>query len=257
MSVNEKMTAIANEIRRHTSKTDKLSLDDMASGVNDVYLSGHLAGYQVGYTAGGVYDSLQYTGIAIFTNLNVFGKTDVVVNLPYLDQAGYLFVQYVENTLVKHLTFNGANDGRITEIDYVFSARDISDGDKTLEEITLNCDMSNCPYAYGMFYNLQSLKIVNGTPMDFSSVKKTTNFATNCYALEEIRFAKNSINVAISFEDSPNLSSASIDSLIDGLVTQSATSTTKKVTLNTNVSITDAQKNMITNTKKWTLVFSS
>lgn len=40
MSVNEKMTAIADNIRSKTGGTASLSLDDMASGVNEVYEAG-------------------------------------------------------------------------------------------------------------------------------------------------------------------------------------------------------------------------
>lgn len=40
MSVNEKMTAIADAIRSKTGGTEALTLDDMASGVNDVYDAG-------------------------------------------------------------------------------------------------------------------------------------------------------------------------------------------------------------------------
>ena len=40
MSVNEKMTAIADNIRSKTGKTELLNLDDMASGVNEVYEAG-------------------------------------------------------------------------------------------------------------------------------------------------------------------------------------------------------------------------
>lgn len=56
MTVNKKMTAIADAIRSRTRETEKLSLDDMASGVNDVYdvgySAGHTEGYNQGYTEG-------------------------------------------------------------------------------------------------------------------------------------------------------------------------------------------------------------
>jgi hypothetical protein len=40
MSVNEKMTAIADNIRSKTGSTEALTLDDMASGVNEVFEAG-------------------------------------------------------------------------------------------------------------------------------------------------------------------------------------------------------------------------
>lgn len=43
-TVNEKMTAIADNIRDKTGGTDPLTLDDMASGINEVYETGALSG---------------------------------------------------------------------------------------------------------------------------------------------------------------------------------------------------------------------
>ena len=45
MSVNEKMTAIADNIRSKTGGTEALTLDDMANGVNEVYEAGKKAEY--------------------------------------------------------------------------------------------------------------------------------------------------------------------------------------------------------------------
>lgn len=39
-TVNEKMTAIADNIRSKTGKTDPLTLDDMANSVNEIYDKG-------------------------------------------------------------------------------------------------------------------------------------------------------------------------------------------------------------------------
>ena len=40
MGIDEKMTAIADAIRSKTGGEDALTLDDMASGINDVYEAG-------------------------------------------------------------------------------------------------------------------------------------------------------------------------------------------------------------------------
>ena len=56
MSVNEKMTAIADTIRRHTEKTEKLTLDNMPEEINSAcmtnYLNGTIEGYNDGYSVG-------------------------------------------------------------------------------------------------------------------------------------------------------------------------------------------------------------
>ena len=52
MSVDEKMTAIANSIRSYTGISDKLNLDSMATGVSVVYGNGRSEGYKEGHSEG-------------------------------------------------------------------------------------------------------------------------------------------------------------------------------------------------------------
>lgn len=56
MSVNSKMTAISDAIRFYTGNTSKLTLDDMASEISEVYIKGEddgwTAGLQVGFDDG-------------------------------------------------------------------------------------------------------------------------------------------------------------------------------------------------------------
>lgn len=65
MSVNEKMTAIADKIRHYTYETEKLTLDDMANKIEMVNLSGYNNGFtegmQSGYTTG--YDEGKMQGV--------------------------------------------------------------------------------------------------------------------------------------------------------------------------------------------------
>ena len=55
MSVNEKMTTIANAIREKTGETKALNLDDIANGINNVYEIGKSEGASetVAYEEGG------------------------------------------------------------------------------------------------------------------------------------------------------------------------------------------------------------
>jgi len=52
MSVNEKMTAIADAIRERTGETEPLTLDDMAENIPNVYKSGYEQGFSEGESAG-------------------------------------------------------------------------------------------------------------------------------------------------------------------------------------------------------------
>lgn len=65
MSVNEKMTAIADNIRDKTGGTEALSLDDMASGVNEVYEAGKQAEYDA------FWDNYQHNGKG---SISVYGS---------------------------------------------------------------------------------------------------------------------------------------------------------------------------------------
>ncbi len=61
-TVNEKMTAIADAIRDKTGGADKLGLDGMAEGVNDVYDAGKTQGFNEGCDIG--YNNGKAEGIA-------------------------------------------------------------------------------------------------------------------------------------------------------------------------------------------------
>ena len=52
MSVNSKMTAIADTIRSYTKETEKLSLDGMAEKIALVHSKGYDSGFNQGYTDG-------------------------------------------------------------------------------------------------------------------------------------------------------------------------------------------------------------
>lgn len=62
MSVNEKMMAIADNIRDKTGGTEALTLDDMASGVNEVYQAGKKAEYNEFWESGGLRPDHRFKG---------------------------------------------------------------------------------------------------------------------------------------------------------------------------------------------------
>ena len=85
-------------------------------------------------------------------------------------------------------------------------------------------------------------------PLDFSQVNDTTS-AFACNNLTEIRFVSETIKVNINFSRCAKLSAQSIQSIIDGLAT---VTTAQTLTLNSAITLTDAQKASIT-AKGWTL----
>ena len=238
MSVNEKMTAIANAIRKHTLKTDALTLDDMALGVNEVY--------EAGKQSGGGTDYLQYTTLAKFPDLNKFNQSEVVLNIPLVTDYSGLLNATVSNTTVEHLTINGADDGAITAAVEAFRAG--SKSDSKLTHLTLNCDFSKCENFNRIFYDRNALEIIDGTPIDFSSATNIMAIIATT-ALKELRVKPESIKVIIRFSNQSKLSHDTIASLFDGLAT---VGTTQTLTLNSTLKILQSQKDSA-NAKGWTV----
>ena len=85
-------------------------------------------------------------------------------------------------------------------------------------------------------------------PLDISQVNQTLN-AFACDNLTEIRFVSGTIKVNIDFSRCSKLSAQSVQSIIDGLAT---VTTAQTLTLNSAITLTDAQKASIT-AKGWTL----
>lgn len=151
-------------------------------------------------------------------SLNSLGKSDATLNLykakslQRLVDVGTSTADDV-NTTVVHLTINCPNK--------VNSISNCLNGylDKTLKRITFNVDTSdatNVSYAFSSNYVLE---IIDGTPLDFSSVTSGGNMSSPfhlCHELREIR-VKGTINVSIPFMYSKKLSKASIDNIMSCL----------------------------------------
>lgn len=186
-------------------------------------------------------------------NYNLFGRKEVVLNIPLVTDLDGAFQQnsaYM-NTTVEHLTVNGSLDGKIACASMAFYC---GYNETTLKRLTLNCDFSKCiRMAYMMTY-LAALEVIDGIPMDFSSMTGEISFH-HCAlgsALRELRVAPNTIKTNINFQNDGELSGETIQSIIDGLVDLTG-QTSKKVTFHSKVlsRLTDEQINTI-GAKNWT-----
>ncbi len=222
---------------------------------DDVYAAGKASGggsgdYDQGYEDGknSVVDIARYVKTLQITSLNIFGKSDVVLNLDNLTSLeNFCYSQSEEttNTTVEHLTLNCKN--AITKSAYFL--RNYPKYDDTLKHLTLNADISNTTsIAYFIAYN-RALEIIDGIPLNLSSTTNLTNSFQYCGALKEVRFAVNSISKNISFAQSPNLSTETIQSIFDGLAT---VDTAQTLTLHTNLKILQSQVDSA-NAKGWTV----
>lgn len=118
----------------------------------------------------------------------------------------------------------------------------------TLEEVVLNFSTKNIISYSGAFTNSQKLKKIVGA-LDFSSATNVNGFG-QCGSLEEITFESDTLSLSISLANSSNLTSESIQSIINGLAT---VTTAQTLTLNKAIVLTDVQKKTIQD-KGWTLV---
>lgn len=179
MSVNTKMTAIADAIREKTGGTDLLGLDEMAAGVNEVYEAGIKSEYDR------YWDTFQAGG----TRRNYWGAfalwfwTDEILDpkhpLIVSENGTYMFYQNSAITHIPEITFTAA------QFAYVFqNARNI----EVIDKVILN------NYGTQQIYS----------PFD------------GCAALCEVRF-EGVIGNSISFKDSTLLSAESIVSIVNAL----------------------------------------
>lgn len=258
MSVNEKMTAIADMIRSYTGKTDKLSLDDMFVGIGEV----HANGWQVGFNLGSASDCLPYAKTAQFDNLNKFerlpidektGYKTLILNVQSMKSFASLCYQNVEpNKNVEHIIINGSYDGIITTMNQSFYVIGSALSEATLKKITLNCSLSGCSNFARAFANCEALQEIAGAEIDFSKVSSASNvtgFALGCSSLRKFRVVPESLKYNLNIPDSPLLSSETVESLIAGLAQPSSTRT---LTIHDDVKITQALRTTASG-KNWNI----
>lgn len=240
MSIAEKLTAIA-------------------ENQQNVYDAGYEKGKAEGGTGGT--DYLYYSTTAQFPNLNLFGKTNVVIDMPLLTQAAEMFrpsraSEENLNRTVEHITINGEG-AKPTSINMMFYFSDIWDEKNPLKHITLNFDTSKVTYANNVFGSLVQLKTVDGKALDFSSISSSSTIRIfyGSANVEYARFVPNTIKCNLNVSDSRAFTTETIQSIIDGLA-DVTDGTAKTLTLHSTVGakLTDEQKATIT-AKNWTLVY--
>lgn len=264
--------SIANEIQRlQSAKADiKSAIENkgvtVGDGTIDTYAqkiseisSGGSGDYEQGFEDGknSVVDVARYCQRITFTNLNLFGTKEVVLNLDnaftfyeMLRRSGVSSLGFTPNETVEHITINCPT--KIVSM-YYFCAGEPNFEENTLKHITLNVDTQKVEGWNYCFRYAKSIEIIDGMPLDFSSTKNITRPFDQCVSLKEIRFAPNTLALSLSIPNSPLLSDLSIQSIIDGLAT---VDTAQTITLHATVGakLTDTQKATIT-AKNWTLVY--
>lgn len=230
---------------------------------DDVYEAGKAAGggsgdYDQGYEDGknSVVRLERYSKQIQLTSLNIFGKSEVVLNLDNATSLNALCSITGQNNpnrnnTVEHLTINCPN---LIEIIQMMLYCDNYNIDNTLRHITFNVDTQKASRFLYAFRGLNALQIIDGQPLNLTSGADINMFGVNS-ALEEVRFVANSIKLSISLSSSPLLSTETIQSIIDGLADLTG-GTAQTLTLHATVGskLTDEQKATIT-AKNWELVY--
>ncbi len=193
-----------------------------------------------------------------FLSLNIFGKAEVELNLDsWTDGFTNLFqiinTENVNNT-VEHLTITTpCLPKSIQQMCYASS----SCFDHKLKRITCNFSTQNCTTFLNAFGGMRALETIDGEPFDYSSATSATyiNGVNNCISLVNFRVVASSIKLSISFVNCSELSTDTIQSIIDGLADLTG-GTAQTLTLHADVGakLTEEQKATIT-AKNWELVY--
>ena len=261
MALINTLTEIGNAIREKTGGTELIPLKEMPQAILDIS------------SGGDTDDMMQFVRNAnqLFYGAKIF-PSKAVVNLPNATTIYQSFsywnaepIPIVEELTVNAPKINVANSqncmGQMFTMNYgvkkiILNMPDESQhmvstfsGCSILEEIVLNFSTKNISSYESAFYNDKKLKKIIGV-LDFSSATNVTYMFSNNNALEEVRFAPNTVSISISLSNSGKLTSESVQSIIDGLET---VETAKTLTLSKSTVLTDEQKSTISS-KGWTLV---
>ena len=154
--------------------------------------------------------------------LNCLGKADATIELPMAwsleklcDRSTDTSGQYA-NTTVEHLTINCPN--AVESISRILSTNPtVAEG--KLTHLTLNVDTSAAKAAIAAFYACNKLEVIDGTPIDLSSMNADSNVNQMfhmCYRLAEVRF-KGTLKVSLSLNKAQQITKATIDSVVSCL----------------------------------------
>ena len=198
MSVKEKMTAIADNIREKTSTAEPLTLDDMASGVNEVYEAGKKIEYD------NFWDNYQIRGTRTNYNNGFYGagwnennfypKYDI---RPTGNYSTYIFaaVDKLRIDLEKRLNACGVvlDFSQITQSDHEFYLAKFT----KLPVLDFSgCKSMTQTFDYCAMKQIQLILSDSGETT-FSSVFR------RCSNLTEVSIERGVVGKSISFTDSP------------------------------------------------------
>lgn len=224
-----------------------------AEGYNKGVADGYGQGYGEGYEKGGEITRYMQSLQGMFRNA-VF-PTGYEVDLTVADaSASSGDIMHFANgaTGMKSFKLSFVNKGTAVAANYAFAGNiNVNDILEVVDISGMGCTFSSFA---GTFQNRKALRKIIGA-IDLTGCVNCDSPFPNSTALEEIAFKQGTIPKNIKFNNQPNLTATSIQSVIDGLVDLTGT-TAQTVTFHRDVGarLSQEQKDAIT-AKNWTLAY--
>lgn len=246
MSVNSKLTAIADAIRGKTGGTEDLTLDTMATEI-------------AGIEAGGGGNPLDYA-VSIsrmFHAMTTSPRADVEISFGnkvtgalYAD--AFTAVLYNTNSIRSIKISCGAPVSSVSMANFADTKYPLNELEKV--DLTGAVAVIRPTKMTRAFYYRTTLREILGA-LDVSRCTDFSNAFIRCDVLETVQFQPGTINKSISVADSSKLTDESIQSVLDGLADLTGV-TAQTLTLHAAVGakLTDAQK-AAASAKNWTLSY--
>ena len=207
---------IAEKVLQLKKDFDDVYKAGQESGGGGDYEQGYEDGYEAKEAEGG-YE--RYASHFKIKSFNLFGKKEVVLNLDNattLDGLISITQGYntgLQNTVVEHLTINCPNQVQVFQMMLNY---DNLNRDYALKRLTFNVDTQKGTHFSYFIRNTMALEVIDGTPLDFSSVTANLSPFLSLSALKEVRFKENTIKVNLDIHYSPDLSAETRQSIVDG-----------------------------------------
>lgn len=229
---------------------------DMTPAIEEGYQKGeqdgYLKGYAYGYQQGGEATRYMKNMERMFQDVAfpVGFELDLTVAGA---SAGNGMLSFASGaTGLKSIKVSFVNKGTAVYANYAFAG--IAFAEDTLEVVDISGMGCSFTGFAGTFQNRKALKKIIGA-IDLTGCGNCTSPFPNSISLEELEFKQGTIPKNIQFNNQPNLTDASIQSIIDGLADLTG-QTAQTLTFHKTVGagLTQAQKAAIT-AKNWTLVY--
>ena len=276
MSVAEKMTAINDAIRGKTGKTEKLSLDEMATEINEISTGERDINPEwtdwsyFCQSRESLATKLKYGDTSKGTNFSyMFGYCRSMTSAPALDTSNgtnfrYMFRGCESMTSAPAIdTSKGTNFSSMFELCYALitvpkfdtsKGTDLSYMFRLCEELNSEIELntSNCKNFNQMFNTCKKITTIRN--LDMSKATTLSGMFTDCNALVNLTFVGTINKTGLDVSYSKLLSHDSLMSIINALADKTGVSGTFKVTLGaTNLAKLTAEEIAIAEGKGWTL----